>query len=364
MTTAPEAELDEPGEGPMPGLPDFRTTAILILTLLAVVYTLYFGREIFIPLAIAVLLNFLLHPVVRFLGRFHLNEPVAAAVVLFVLMAGIGYGVYTLSDPLQEWLKRAPESIAEVQSKIKRVIRPVEQVNRAAAQVETATQPSGGSGQQVVVRGPSLGERISTTTQSLVIHLFEVIVLLYFLLASGDFFMHKMVRVLPDLTDKKKAVSIAREAKSSISAYLGVVTLINVGLGIVVYLAMLLLRMPNALLWGVAAGLLEFIPYVGAATMTVILTVAAIVTFEDLGRALLVPAVYFTIDVLQANFVTPIVLGRRLTLNPVAIFVGILFWGLIWGVAGAFLAVPILATLKIFCDHIERLRPVGEFLGK
>jgi predicted PurR-regulated permease PerM len=122
--------------------------------------------------------------------------------------------------------------------------------------------------------------------------------------------------------------------------------------------------MPNPLLWGVGACLLEFVPYLGAATMTTMLTIAGLVTFDDVGRALLVPGVYIAIDLLQANVISPIILGRRLTLNPVAIFVGLLFWTMVWGVPGAFLAVPLLATFKSFCDHIERLRPVGEFLGR
>jgi len=122
--------------------------------------------------------------------------------------------------------------------------------------------------------------------------------------------------------------------------------------------------MPNPLLWGAAAALLEFVPYLGAATMITILTVAGLITFDEVGRALLVPGVYAAINLIQANIISPMILGRRLTLNPVAIFIGLLFWTLVWGVAGAFLAVPLIATLKICCDHIDRLRPVGEFLGR
>src|SRR4029450_13240130 len=215
---------------------------------------------------------------------------------------------------------------------------------------------------------PSMSQRLFGTTQNFAIGFFEVLVLLYFLLAAGDLFLQKLVRVVPEFTDKKKAVRIVREAESSVSVYLGTVTLVNACLGVAIAFAMWFVGMPNPILWGVAAGLLEFIPYLGAATMTATLTVAGLITFDDVGRALLVPAVYLAIALLQANVVytliSPIILGRRLTLNPVAIFVGLLFWTLIWGVAGAFLAVPLIATLKIFCDHIERLRPVGEFLGR
>ena len=170
--------------------------------------------------------------------------------------------------------------------------------------------------------------------------------------------------MLPLLKDKKKAVAIARETEASISTYLFTVAVVNVGLGLVVTAVMLLLKMPNALLWGSLAALAEFIPYVGATVMLGLLTMAGLVTFPTVGHALLVPAAYLAVNLLQANFVSPVVLGRRLTLNPVAILVGLVFWWWIWGVGGAFIAVPLLATFKIFCDHIESLAPIGEFLGK
>jgi predicted PurR-regulated permease PerM len=127
---------------------------------------------------------------------------------------------------------------------------------------------------------------------------------------------------------------------------------------------MLLLEMPNPLLWGALAALAEFIPYLGATAMIALLSLAGLVTFDQVGSALLVPAAYLGVNVLQSQFIAPLILGRRLTLNPVAIFIGLVFWWWIWGVPGAFIAVPLIATFKIFCDHIEALAPVGEFLGR
>ena len=190
-----------------------------------------------------------------------------------------------------------------------------------------------------------------------------MVVLLYFLLAVGDLFLEKLIKVLPQLGDKKKAVAIVRETEASISTYLFTVTLVNLGLGLVVALVMHLVGMPNPLLWGALAGLAEFVPYLGATVMLIMLSLAGLVTFPQLGHAMLVPGAYLAVNLVQANFVTPTVLGRRLTLNPVAILLGLVFWWWLWGVGGAFIAVPILATFKIFCDHIEALAPIGEFLG-
>jgi predicted PurR-regulated permease PerM len=159
-------------------------------------------------------------------------------------------------------------------------------------------------------------------------------------------------------------VMIARETEASISTYLSTILLINVCEGIVVALIMALLGMPNPVLWGVLAALLEFIPYLGAATMIAVLTIAGLTTFNSVGHALLVPAGFLLVSIIQSNFVSPPLLGRRLTLNPVAIFVGLAVWFFIWGIPGAFMAVPLLAATKIFCDHTEALAPIGEFLGK
>ena len=335
------------------------------LFVLAVFYTLYFAEALLFPILLAMLLNLLLSPVVRWLKRAHIPEPVGAAIVLLVLLGVIGGGVYSLADPAREWSTKAPAAFAQVQAKLRKLRRPVEQVSRTAEQISKATTVNDGSrATEVVVKGPSLTERFFGQTQTILTGAVEVLLLLYFLLAAGDLFLQKLIRVLPQFRDKKKAVTIARETEASVSVYLFTISLINIGIALAVTGAMLLLGMPNAVLWGVLAGLLEFVPYVGAAVMIGMLSVAGLATFDTVGHALLVPAVYLAINFVQGNLVTPHILGRRLTLNPVAIFIGLIFWWWIWGVPGAFIAVPLMASFKILCDHIEVLAPVGEFLGK
>ena len=343
---------------------EVRSAAITGLFVLAVLYTLYFARAFLLPIVIAVLLDFLLSPIIRTLKRARIPEPVGAALLILALLGGVGGTAYSLADPARQWMTKAPQSIAKVQSRLRELRRPVEQVTRTAEQVEAATEVAKSGPQEVVLRGPRLSERLFGTTQSLLTGALETIILLYFLLAVGDLFLQKLIKVLPQLGDKKKAVAIARETEASISTYLLTVALVNVGLGVAVTLVMLLIGMPNAVLWGSLAALAEFIPYIGATVMLALLAMAGLITFPDVGHALAVPGSYLAVNLLQANFVSPTVLGRRLTLNPVAILVGLVFWWWIWGVGGAFIAVPLLATFKIFCDHIESLAPIGEFLGK
>ena len=343
---------------------EVRSIAITGLLVLAVLYTLYFAKAFLLPIVLAVLLDFLLSPVVRTLKRAKIPEPAGAALVLLALLGTIGFAGYSLAGPAREWVAKAPESLAKVQSRLRDLRKPVEQVTRTADQVEQATEVAKGGPQEVVLRGPRLSERVFGTTQSLLTGALETLILLYFLLAAGDLFLQKLIKVLPQLRDKKKAVAIARETEASISTYLFTMAVVNVVLGLTVALVMTLIGMPNALLWGALAAVAEFIPYVGATVLLATLTMAGLTTFASVGHALLVPAGYLTVNLIQSQFVTPLILGRRLTLNPVAILVGLVFWWWLWGVGGAFIAVPLLATFKIFCDHIESLAPIGEFLGK
>jgi len=347
-----------------------RSANLTILTILAVLYTLYFARVFLLPIVFALLLNFLFSPVVRALGRFRIPTPLGAGIVILVALGVIGTAVFGLSGSVSDWAIKAPQALKASEAKFGKLTRPLQRASRTAEQVANTAAASAGSSStahkpaEVVVQTPSLAVRAFGTTQRAVASILEVIILLYFLLAAGDLFLQKLIKVLPNLGEKRKAVEIAREAESSISTYLVTAALVNIVEGLIVTGVMYLWRMPDPPLWGVLVAVFEFIPYLGALAMVVILGIAALTVFDATGYALLIPASYLLINVIQANLVSPILLGHRLALNPVALFVGLAFWFWIWGIPGAFIAVPLLATLKIFCDHIESLASVGEFLGE
>jgi predicted PurR-regulated permease PerM len=345
--------------------PAVRSIAGILLLVIALFYTLYFARAFFLPVTFGLLLNLLLSPVVRMLKRARIPEPVGAAIVVLSIVAAVWIGGYFLADPAQAWIAKAPQSFAAASIKIRKLRRPVEQVTSSADQMARAASSTSGAPrtQEVTLAAPSLMDRIVQTSTAFLAGALETLVLLYFLLASGDLFLQKLTKMLPEFRDKKKAVAIARETETSISMYLSTVTLINVIEAMVVTLVMSVLGMPNPELWGVLVFFLEFVPYLGALVMVGVLTLAALSIFESVGHIIAVPASYLAINLLQAYVLSPLLLGRRLTLNPVAILIGLILWWEIWGVAGAFIAVPLLATFKILCDHIETLAPVGEFLG-
>jgi predicted PurR-regulated permease PerM len=307
----------------------------------------------------------LLSPLIRVLGRFRIKPPFGAAIVVLLLIASAGGAVYELAGPAQGWVAMAPQAFGRAQTKLKKITRPIQQVSRSVDQAaDSVGGPTGKAPRVVVQSGPSLSSRLFGSTQRLAAGLIEVFILLYFLLAGGDLFLQKLIKVLPHFSDKVKAVEIARATESAVSAYLTTTLIVNVVEGSVVALVFWMLGMPNVILWGALVACLEFVPYLGALTAIVVFTLAGLSAFSDLGHALLIPGSFLLINLLQANLATPLLLGHRLTLNPVAIFIGLAFFFWIWGVPGAFLAVPLLATFKIFCDHITSLAAIGEFLGQ
>jgi predicted PurR-regulated permease PerM len=342
-----------------------RSLALTGLFILAAFYTLYLARSFILPIVLALLLNFLLSPVVRGLNKLRIPNALGAALVVFGVVGGAAWGVYELSGPAYQWAQEAPRSLRKIERKLREFKKPVQTMSKATEQVEKITQVGGGrTPQRVEVQTETLGEKMFSQATELVAGGTVMLILLFFLLASGDLFLRKLIRVLPSLSDKKRAVEIARQIESDISAYLVTITIINIALGLAVWGLMTLLEVPNPLLWGVLATVTNFIPYLGAIVMIAILAAVGFLTFDELGHALMVPGAFIGLNLLESYLVTPMILGRRLTLNPVVIFLGLTFWGWLWGITGALLAVPLMAVLKIFCDHSERLAAIGEFMGE
>jgi predicted PurR-regulated permease PerM len=344
-----------------------RTQAVSLglLATLAGIGALYVGRDLFIPLAVALLLNALLRPVVRSLERRRVSTAVGATAVSLGLLSVLVGGGVALVNPARAWVSQLPATFEAAGRKLAPARQSLEQVSQATqALSEPRGAPPAASAPPAAPAVPPFLGQLFGTTAALVAGLVEVLLLLYLLLASGDLFLRKLVEVLPLFRDKRLAVEVTEQVQQAVTRYLVATLMINVGQGVVVGLALWALGMPSAWLWGGLTVLLEFIPYLGATGMLILLTAAAFSQFDALGHILLVPGTYLVIAALQNNLVSPLVYGQRLKLNPVAVLVGVLFWWLLWGVAGAFLAVPFFAALKILADHVESLTPLATFLGE
>ena len=355
-------EFSDIFQGPI----DIRSVSITGIFLLSLLYSLYFARDFLLPVILAFVLSFLLSPAVRWMARLRIPQMIGAGIITVGLLGVSAYGIYRLSGPAQEWLQKAPTSFNAVRRKLQSLLEPVLKAQQTTAQIEKMAVLANKEKNvtTVEIKKPGLGEFFFTGTQNFLIAAGVTIVLLYFLLASGDLFLLKLVKVLPTLEDKKRAVEICREVERNISTYLWTITLVNSGLGLALAIAMHFLGMPNPALWGAMAALFNYVPYLGAATGIISLGLASALTFDDPMKIFLPPATYFLLSVVEGNLIMPLALGRSLALNPVIIFIWLIFWGWVWGVPGAVLAVPLLAILKIICDHLQPLSALGEFLGK
>ena len=343
---------------------EFKSITLKGLFIIALFYTVYFARALILPFTLALLLNFLLRPIVRALKKIKIPELAGAALVLIALLGSAGYGMVRVSGPAAEWIDKAPESLHQIELKIGYLRKPLEGVNNAVEELKRITRMGAEKKPEVEIYPPGIADAVLTGTREVIVKSSVMFILLYFLLASGDLFLRKLIKLFPGLDKKKQIVRITREVEHHTSRYLYTVTVINISMGISIGVGMYLIGLPNPVLWGAMAGFLVFLPYIGPLIGISIVTVVAFLTFDSIGRVLLAPAIYIALETIQGQIVTPMVLGLRFTLNPVVIFVWLIFWGWMWGIVGAMLAFPMLAIFRILCDHIEPLAPIGEFLGR
>lgn len=340
--------------------------AIVGLFLLLLLGFLYLARDFLLPVSVAFLLALVLAPVVRWLARRGLPAPASASALVVVLLVGFSAVGYLLLGPVSAIVADAPRITYEIQEKFGVFRRPLEAIGRATARFEEIVSPAGDDTEKVVVDdgggGAALGYVATDAGQRLAALVF-CMVLLLFILASGDLFQEKLIKVLPTLSDKKRALRIAREIEREVSRYLFTVTFINIGLGMATGAIFWLLGMPSPILWAIFATLANFLPYIGAAIVALVSFGIAVVAFDTLGQSLLPPLAFLALTALEGQIITPMVLGQRHALNAVVILLSIAFWGWIWGVLGALIAVPMLVTIKVFADHIDPFRPFGEFLS-
>ena len=336
-----------------------------MLAVFAGAWALQIARPVVLPIVVAVLIATVLAPVVRGLGFLKIPAPAGAAFVVALFAGGLGAGVYALSEPALGWLERAPQTLRDVEKKLRPVTDSVAEARAAADTMEQMANVGGDdSAAEVTVKTPSFAERAAGTARTLLFHVLEILLLVYFLLAFGGAFYRRILKIPEGLRGKLRVVQITTEIEREISTYLVTVSAINIGLGAATALAMSFLGMPNAMLWGAMATVFNFVPYLGSSVTLVVLTAVAILTFPTLPQALLVPMVFLILATIEGQFVTPIIVGRRMSLSPMVIVVALLVGDWMWGMVGLLITVPVLAVFKILCSHDERTVPIADLLGQ
>lgn len=340
---------------------DFALTGIFVIL---VIYVLYFGREFFMPVILAFLFALTLTPIVRFAGKRGIPAPLSATLLVAASALVLTIGGYLLSGPVMQLVDDAPQIGRELTERMRELRSPLDRLLAISRQIDEAADTTNDQGVlKVAVQQPGILSQAAGNMLSAGTTIAIVFVLSLFLLASGTLFYEKIVQSFTTMTEKKRALRVVYDVEREVSRYLLTVAIINGGLGVVVCIGLWALGMPTPLLWGAMAALLNFLPYVGALITILVVAVISIVTFDSLSYALMAPAFVILCNIIESQIVTPLVVGRRLELNAVAILIAVAFWSWLWGFVGALIAVPLLVVIKVFCDHFEGLQQIGNFLS-
>jgi predicted PurR-regulated permease PerM len=353
-----------------PPLPqDGRSVMLACILALMVFYTLYFTAEIVVPLVFALMLKLLLTPGYRALTRWHVPNPLAALTMMALLVGVVGTFGYGLAAPASDWMGKVPQSLPRIEQQLSVLRQPIDRLLNLTHKFEKMAESGGGDGKAEAApapapaQGSSLAAYLFSGTRSLLTGIGITALLLFFLLVTGDVFLRKLVEILPTFGDKKQAVEMSQEIEHNISAYLVTVTIMNALVGIATGLAMWAIGLPNPVLWGAMAFLLNYVLILGPLTGVVIFFAVGLLTFSSLWYALLPAAAYLAIHIIEGEAVTPLLVARRFTLNPVLVIGSLIFWDWMWGIPGALVAVPLLGIVKIVCDRARPLMAIGHFIG-
>jgi predicted PurR-regulated permease PerM len=365
------------------------STALVVIAIFAVVAALSLGRELFIPITLALVFATVLRPVVRWLERLRVPSTAAAALVVLVTLAIVGGIGAAVAKPVQGMAASVPKSVSVARAKLDAVTAKLRALGGTAtpaapapagatapagtttatpAAASTTAPPSGGapptgSGSNsggFSASGP-LG-KVFGITSSLLGEIVEEVLLVFFLLAAGNAWIEKMKAMARSRRGERLWPSIAGEVHDVVARYLLVTIIINVSQAAVIGVALWAVGVPTPALWAALTFVAELVPYLGGIVMIGLLLAAGFATSQGVGHALIAPGIYLLVTTLQNNLVSPLAYGRGLRLNPTMILVSVMFWWMIWGVAGAFLAVPILASLRVIASRLPALEPLAIML--
>ncbi|HEY3861454.1 MAG TPA: AI-2E family transporter [Verrucomicrobiae bacterium] len=339
----------------------------LIISIAGVLLLFYCARSVVLPVMLAWMGSMVLRVPVTWLRQHHIPAPLGAGVVMIILTAALGFGLMEFGRPVANWIKTAPETLPRLRQKYHSLFAPITRVtdalngvpkpqnNPGKAQPAPAPLPAVGGGQ--------IAGTLFSWTGAIVAGVAETGVLMFLMMVSGDPMLYRMARILQTLGDEADAMEVCRQIQHNISKYLFSVSLINIVLGLAVGGGLALAGMPNAAMWGALATLANFVPYFGPVAGIMVVALAGLISFDTVTRGLLPAGIYLICHVLEADCLTPLLLGRRFRMNPFVIFVMLMFCAWLWGVLGALLAMPLLVTLNVVCSRVPAFALFGEFLA-
>jgi predicted PurR-regulated permease PerM len=361
LAAAPPASA-APDEDDMPIPSDIKTVFLGGLFLLAMLAACYVASEIVLPIVLAFVLSLVLQPAMRVFERIRLPRGIAAMLLILVLFGTLGGLGTALSGPAANWAQKLPTGIPKLQERLSFLSRPIAALQKFAEQAQGLTQGGELKAVPVAVQGSGLSDQLLSGTRSFASGLLETVLVLFFLLVSGDTFLRRLVEILPRFKNKRQAVDISQQIESDVSVYLFTITIMHVAVGVATGAVMAFCGVGDPILWGTVAFLLNYIPILGPMIGVVVFLLAGLLSIDLLWLAFLPAGLYLLIHLVEGETVTPMLLARRFTINPVLVILSLVFWYWMWGVPGAVLSTPMLAITKIICDRIRPLMAFGHFM--
>ena len=346
-------------------LPRVATTCLVALSVIAVCCALYVGRAFLLPVATAFVLSALLAPLCSRIEWFRVPRAVSALVAM-VMASAVAYGGFALiAEPASRWLEDAPAIIKKAERQVQKLRAPLKPIEDFSKEVDglsivPSTTPRS---RTVVMEGPHLTQSLISSAQSFAVQTGLVLVLTYFLLLTREDFRQKFIALQPRFNDRVRTARVFRDVEHRVTSYIVTFSIINAGVGVAVGLAAWQLGLPEPAMWGGLASILNFIPFLGPAITMGLLALAGLATFDTLLEASFPVLAYWAINLIESNLVTPTIMGRRMTLNPLAIVLAVSFWTWLWGPVGGLISLPLLVMLKAMCDHTPMLSALGVLIG-
>jgi predicted PurR-regulated permease PerM len=338
--------------------------SIYLIAFMATTAVLMLGKSYFLPVVLAFFLYFLASPLSRKFQKLGLTTWISSFLTVILVMSSLCVTTYHSVFPFYHIFQSSSSSLKSIERKIIELKRPMKVLTEAQNQIEKMTEIVKDKSMHVTVNNSSFEETLFNQAQQIVFNFATITVLFFFFLLYGDEFLIKLGRNFPLSSKLEGRSPILANVKKSTFFYLITVSIINTVLGFCIGTVLFLLGFPDPFLWGLIAGLLNFIPYIGCLLGAFMVFLISLTTFDTTFLILLPPLSYFVLNSIEGQFITPLILGKALLLNPLVILFSVLYWGAIWGIAGLFVAVPMLIILKIICDHTPSLHTIAETLGE
>ena len=316
-----------------------------------------------VPVVVSVLLTLLLQSPVAWLKRHRIPEYLGAGLLVFGTVTAFIVALAFLAEPAGKWAADVPRHFDRIEARLHRLSPPLSSIQKSVAKVDSAAAAGSNPDAQVVkLAEPGMLNRISGTGARIGGQALEVLFLSFFLLAAAPLFRRKLVAVWPGRRERKEVEEVIQEIEGHMSHYLWMSTVMNLGVALLTWGLLAVVGFPNPLLWGVLAGVVNYVPYAGPLALSIILAAAGAISSLKPGPIVIVVMGYLLIHGLQSNLVAPAVLEKKLPLNPAALFLGLMFFGWLWGVPGAILAVPLTVMIQVVCARIPAMEDVAVLL--